>query len=59
MGTRITAPLRIYTHGGKPSQSLSKTVFFSTSEGEDLDFDFLDQIINQTKIIRKNCYSLL
>lgn len=53
MGTRITAPFRIYSRGGKPGQSVSKTVIFPIPEGEDLDLDFLDQIVNQTKIDRK------
>ncbi|MFX0185785.1 MAG: tRNA-intron lyase [Candidatus Hodarchaeota archaeon] len=53
MGTKITAPFRIYSRGGKPGQSVSKTVIFPIPEGEDLDLDFLDQIVNQTKIDRK------
>ncbi len=53
IGTRITAPFRIYTRGGKPGESISKIVIFPFPEGEDIDLDFLDQIVNQAKIDRK------
>ncbi len=53
MGTQITAPFRIYSRGGKPGESVSKKVIFPLSEGEHLDLDFLDQLVNQTKIDRK------
>ncbi|MHA2223715.1 MAG: tRNA-intron lyase [Candidatus Hodarchaeales archaeon] len=53
IGTRITAPFRIYSRGGKPGESISKIVVFPLSEGEELNLDFLDQIVNQTKIDRK------
>ena len=53
VGTRITAPFRIYSRGGKPGESISKTVIFPFQEGENLDLDFLDQIVNQAKIDRK------
>jgi len=53
IGTRITAPFRIYSRGGKPGESVSKKVIFPLSEGEDLDLDFLDQLVNQSKIDRK------
>jgi tRNA-intron endonuclease len=53
MGTQITAPFRIYSRGGKPGQSISKVVIFPLAEGEDLDLDFLDQIVKQSKIDRK------
>ncbi|MFX1286128.1 MAG: tRNA-intron lyase [Promethearchaeota archaeon] len=53
IGTQITAPFRIYSRGGKPGESVSKKVIFPLSEGEHLDLDFLDQIVNQTKIDRK------
>lgn len=53
MGTKITAPFRIYARGGKPGVSVSKTIIFPISEGEDMDLDFLDQIVNQSKIDRK------
>ncbi len=53
IGTRITAPFRIYSRGGKPGESISKKVIFPLTEGEDLDLDFLDQLVNQTKIDRK------
>ncbi len=53
MGTRITAPFRIYSRGGKPGESISKIIVFPLSEGEELNLDFLDQIVNQTKIDRK------
>ncbi len=53
MGTRITAPFRIYSRGGKPGESVSKKVIFPLSEGEYLDLDFLDQLVDQTKIDRK------
>jgi tRNA-intron endonuclease len=53
MGTQITAPFRIYSRGGKPGQSISKVVIFPLAEGEDLDLNFLDQIVKQSKIDRK------
>lgn len=53
IGTQITAPFRIYSRGGKPGESISKKVIFPLSEGEDLDLDFLDQLVNQSKIDRK------
>ncbi len=53
MGTQITAPFRIYPRGGKPGEAVSKTVIFPISEGEDLDLNFLNQIVNQSKIDRK------
>ena len=53
IGTQITAPFRIYSRGGKPGESVSKKVIFPLSEGEDLDLDFLDQLVNQSKIDRK------
>jgi tRNA-intron endonuclease len=52
MGTQITAPFRIYPRGGKPGESISKTVIFPLPEGEDIDLDFLNQIVNQSKIDR-------
>ncbi|MFX0014594.1 MAG: tRNA-intron lyase [Promethearchaeota archaeon] len=53
MGTQITAPFRIYSRGGKPGESISKKVIFPLTEGEFLDLDFLDQLVNQSKIDRK------
>ncbi|UCG03555.1 MAG: tRNA-intron lyase [Candidatus Heimdallarchaeota archaeon] len=53
IGTQITAPFRIYSRGGKPGESISKKVIFPLPEGEDLDLDFLDQLVNQSKIDRK------
>jgi tRNA-intron endonuclease len=53
IGTRITAPFRIYSRGGKPGESVSKTVIYPIPEGEDIDLDLLDQIVNQAKIDRK------
>jgi tRNA-intron endonuclease len=53
MGTQITAPFRIYPRGGKPGESICKTVIFPIPEGEDLELDFLNQIVNQSKIDRK------
>jgi tRNA-intron endonuclease len=53
IGTQITAPFRIYSRGGRPGESISKKVIFPLSEGEDLDLDFLDQLVNQSKIDRK------
>ena len=53
IGTKITAPFRIYSRGGKPGESVSKKVIFPLSEGQDLDLDFLDQLVNQSKIDRK------
>ncbi|MFX1517496.1 MAG: tRNA-intron lyase [Promethearchaeota archaeon] len=53
IGTKVTAPFRIYSRGGKPGESISKKVIFPLSEGEDLDLDFLDQLVNQSKIDRK------
>jgi tRNA-intron endonuclease len=53
IGTRITAPFRIYSRGGKPGESVSKTVIYPIPEGEDIDLDLLDQIVKQAKIDRK------
>ena len=53
IGTRITAPFRIYPRGSKPGEAVSKTVVFPIPEGEDLNLDFLDQIVKQAKIDRK------
>jgi tRNA-intron endonuclease len=53
IGTRITAPFRIYSRGGKPGESVSKTIIYPIPEGEDLDLDLLDQIVKQAKIDRK------
>lgn len=53
IGTRITAPFRIYSRGGKPGESVSKKVIYPIPEGEDIDLDLLDQIVNQAKIDRK------
>jgi tRNA-intron endonuclease len=53
IGTRITAPFRIYSRGGKPGESVSKTVIYPLPEGEDVDLDLLDQIVKQAKIDRK------
>ena len=53
IGTKVTAPFRIYSRGGKPGESVSKKVIFPLSEGEDLDLDFLDQLVNQSRIDRK------
>lgn len=53
IGTQITAPFRIYARGAKPGESVSKKVIFPLAEGENLDLDFLDQLVNQTKIDRK------
>ncbi len=53
IGTRITAPFRIYSRGGKPGESVSKTVIYPIPEGEDVNLDLLDQIVKQAKIDRK------
>ena len=53
MGTQITAPFRIYPRGGKPGESVCKTVIFPLPEGEEINLDFLNQIVNQAKIDRK------
>ena len=53
IGTRITAPFRIYSRGGKPGESVSKKVIYPIPEGEDVDLDLLDQIVKQAKIDRK------
>ena len=53
IGTRITAPFRIYSRGGKPGESVSKKVIYPIPEGEDIDLDLLDQIVKQAKIDRK------
>ncbi|MHA1227064.1 MAG: tRNA-intron lyase [Candidatus Hodarchaeales archaeon] len=53
IGTQVTAPFRIYPRGGKPGDSVSKTVVFPLPEGESIDLDFLDQIVKQAKIDRK------
>ncbi len=53
IGTRITAPFRIYSRGGKPGESVSKKVIYPIPEGEDIDLDLLDQIVKQVKIDRK------
>ncbi|PWI49644.1 tRNA-intron lyase [Candidatus Heimdallarchaeota archaeon B3_Heim] len=53
IGTRITAPFRIYSRGGKPGESASKTVIYPIPEGEDVNLDLLDQIVKQAKIDRK------
>ena len=53
IGTRITAPFRIYSRGGKPGESVSKTVVYPIPEGEDVNLDLLDQIVKQAKIDRK------
>jgi tRNA-intron endonuclease len=53
IGTRITAPFRIYSRGGKPGESVSKKVIYPIPEGEDIDLDILDQIVKQAKIDRK------
>ncbi|NHJ00602.1 MAG: tRNA-intron lyase [Candidatus Heimdallarchaeota archaeon] len=53
IGTRITAPFRIYPRGSKPGEAVSKIVVFPMPEGEDLNLDFLDQIVKQAKIDRK------
>jgi tRNA-intron endonuclease len=53
IGTRITAPFRIYSRGGKPGESVSKKVIYPLPEGEDIDLDLLDQIVKQAKIDRK------
>ena len=53
IGTRITAPFRIYSRGGKPGESVSKKVIYPIQEGEDIDLDLLDQIVKQAKIDRK------
>ncbi len=53
IGTRITAPFRIYSRGGKPGESVSKTVIYPIPEGEDIDLNLLDQIVKQSKIDRK------
>ena len=54
IGTRITAPFRIYSRGTKPGESVSKTVIYPLPEGEEIDLDLLDQIVKQAKIDRKN-----
>lgn len=53
IGTRITAPFRIYSRGGKPGESVSKKVIYPIPEGEDIDLDLLDQIVKQAKLDRK------
>jgi tRNA-intron endonuclease len=53
IGTKITAPFRIYSRGGKPGESVSKKIIYPIPEGEDLDLDLLDQIVKQAKIDRK------
>ncbi|MHA1972183.1 MAG: tRNA-intron lyase [Candidatus Hodarchaeales archaeon] len=53
IGTQVTAPFRIYPRGGKPGDSISRTVVFPLPEGESIDLDFLDQIVKQAKIDRK------
>lgn len=53
MGTQVTAPFRIYSRGGKPGESVSKFVVFPLPEGEDIDLDFLDQIVKQANLDRK------
>ena len=53
IGTRITAPFRIYSRGAKPGESVSKKVIYPIPEGEDIDLDLLDQIVKQAKIDRK------
>ncbi len=53
MGTQITAPFRIYPRGGKPGESICKTIIFPMPEPENLELDFLNQIVNQSKIDRK------
>ena len=53
IGTRITAPFRIYSRGGKPGESVSKKVIYPIPEGEAVDLDLLDQIVKQAKIDRK------
>ena len=53
IGTRITAPFRIYSRGGKPGESVSKKVIYPIPEGEDINLDLLDQIVKQAKIDRK------
>lgn len=53
MGTQITAPFRIYPRGGKPGESICKTVIFPLQEGEEINLDFLNQIVNQSKTDRK------
>ncbi len=53
IGPKITAPFRIYARGGKPGHSVSKIIIYPLPEGEDLDLDFLDQIVKQSKIDRK------
>ena len=53
MGTQVTAPFRIYSRGGKPGESVSKIVVYPLPEGEDIDLDFLDQIVKQANLDRK------
>jgi tRNA-intron endonuclease len=53
MGTRVTAPFRIYSRGGKPGESVSNVTVFPLPEGNYLDLDFLDQIVSQARIDRK------
>jgi tRNA-intron endonuclease len=53
IGTRITAPFRIYSRGTKPGESISKIVIYPLPEGDDIDLDLLDQIVKQAKIDRK------
>lgn len=53
MGTRVTAPFRIYSRGGKPGESVSNVTVFPLPEGKNIDLDFLDQIVSQAKMDRK------
>lgn len=53
VGTQVTTPLRIYPRGTKPGESISKISIFPFAEGEQLDLDFLDQIVSQARINRK------
>ncbi|MFW9856105.1 MAG: tRNA-intron lyase [Candidatus Thorarchaeota archaeon] len=53
IGTRVTAPFRIYSRGGKPGESVSNITVFPLAEGNYLDLDFLDQIVSQARIDRK------
>ena len=53
MGTRVTAPFRIYSRGGKPGESVSNITVFPLPEGKNLHLDFLDQIVSQAKMDRK------
>jgi tRNA-intron endonuclease len=53
IGTRVTAPFRIYSRGGKPGEAVSNVTVFPLPEGNYLDLDFLDQIVSQARIDRK------